>query len=92
MDSLLKKSVKKFIYKLLVCIIIQEIVKGNITLEEVYILIDKAAEEKRRQELIRTENERFRRITRGFERFQQLSQRFRNNRNDSYQSFLNSND
>jgi hypothetical protein len=89
MNFLLKKAVKKFIYKLLICIIIQEIVKGNITLEEVYILIDKAAEEKRRQELIQSENERFRRITQGVGRFQQLSRRFRNN---SYQSFLNSND
>lgn len=89
MDPLLKKAVKKFIYKLLICVIIQEIVKGNITLEEVHILIDKAAEERKRQELIRTENERFRRITQGVERFQQLSQRFRNN---SYQSFLNSSD
>lgn len=89
MDPLLKKTVKKFIYKLLICVIIQEIVKGNITLEEVHILIDKAAEERKRQELIRTENERFRRITQGVERFQQLSQRFTNN---SYQSFLNSSD
>ncbi len=89
MDPLLRKAVKKFIYKLLICIIIQEVVKGNITLEEVNILIDKAAEEKRRQDFIRTENERFRRIAQGLGRFQQLSQRFRN---DSYQSFLNSND
>lgn len=89
MDPLLKKNVKKFIYKLLICVIIQEIVKGNITLEEVYILIDRAAEERKKQDFIRTENERFRRITQGAERFQQLSQRFRN---DSYQSFLNSSD
>ena len=89
MEPLLKNEVKKFIYKLLICVVIQEIVKGNITLEEVHILIDRAAEERKKQDLIRTENERFRRITQGAVRFQQLSQRFRNN---SYQSFLNSND
>lgn len=87
----MKKSLKKFFKKLLICIIINEVIKGNITLEEVYDLIDKAAEAKR---IRKREEQRLREIEESNLRFQRIVNRFNRNRNNnneingSYRSFL----
>jgi hypothetical protein len=86
----MEKSLKKFLKKLLICIIINEIIKGNITLEEVYDLIDKAAEAKR---IRKREEQRLREIEESNLRFQRVVNRFNRNRNNnenngSYRSFL----
>lgn len=88
-SELLKKSIKRFFRKLLICIIINEVIKGNITLGEVYELIDKAAEAKR---IRKREEKRLKEIEESNLRFQRVVNRFNRNNNEniggSYRSFL----
>lgn len=51
-----KKEIKQFLRKLLICIIINQVLQGNITLSEVYELIDKTIEAKRIRDMENMEN------------------------------------
>jgi hypothetical protein len=52
------KEVRTLFRKLLICIILQELIKGNITIVEVYDLINKASDAKRLEQLKKEEEKK----------------------------------
>jgi len=90
----IKKNYKTFATNLLVCFIIKSIMENRITITEVYAIIDKIADTKRRE---RVERQRRREIIKANESFQRVTQRFnqgrvqRNNNSEEYKSYFSIN-
>lgn len=71
------KELKTFFRKILICIILQELIKGNITIVEVYNLIDKASEAKRLEQLKKGEEKKMRLINEQNKQFQNFVEKFK---------------
>lgn len=90
----IRKNYKTFLTNLLVCFIIKSIMENRITITEVYAIIDKIADTKRRE---RVEKQRTREIIKANESFQRITQRFnqgrikRNNNSEEYKSYFSIN-
>lgn len=90
----IRKNYKTFLTNLLVCFIIKSVMENRITITEIYAIIDKIADTKRRE---RVERQRRREISIANESFQRITQRFnqgrvqRNNNSEEYKSFFSIN-
>jgi hypothetical protein len=90
----IRKNYKTFLTNLLVCFIIKSVMENRITITEIYAIIDKIADTKRRE---RVERQRRREIMQANESFQRITQRFnqgrvqRNNNSEEYKSYFSIN-
>lgn len=71
------REVRTLFRKLLICIILQELIRGNITIAEVYDLIDKATEAKRLEQLKKGEEKKMRLIDQQNKQFQNFVEKFK---------------
>lgn len=87
----IRRNYKTFTTNLLVCFIIKSIMENRITITEVYAIIDKIADAKRKEKM---ERQRRREISIANERFQRITQQFnqgrvqRDNNSDEYKSYF----
>jgi len=90
----IRRNYKTFLTNLLVCFIIKSIMENRITITEVYAIIDKIADTKRKEKM---ERQRRREIMQENARFQSITQRFnqgivqRDNNSDEYKSYFSIN-
>jgi hypothetical protein len=93
-DREIRKNYKTFFTNLLVCLIIKSVMENHITISEVYAIIDKISDAKRKE---RIEKQRQREISIANERFQRITQRFnqgrinREHNNEDYKSYFSIN-
>ena len=94
-DKEIRRNYKTFATNLLVCFIIKSIMENRITITEVYAIIDKIADVKRKEKM---ERQRRREISIANERFQRITQRFNQGRineegknSDQYKSYFSIN-
>jgi hypothetical protein len=78
MKKEVRKHLKVFLRKLLICFIIKSVLEGRITIEEVYTIIDQITVAK---QVRKREAERQRFIERENKRFQDVCARFQNRKN-----------
>jgi hypothetical protein len=78
MQKEVRKHLKVFLTKLLICFIIKSVIEGRITIEEVHSIIDQITVAK---QIRKREAERQRFIERENKRFQDVCARFRNSKN-----------
>ena len=71
------REVRTLFRKLLICIILQELIKGNITIVEVYELIDKATEAKRLEQIKKGEEKKMQLIDQQNKQFQNFVEKFK---------------
>jgi len=96
-DREIRKNYKTFFTNLLVCLIIKSVMENRITISEVYAIIDKIADAKRKERIEKIEKQRQREITIANERFKRITQRFnqgrinRENNKEDYKSYFSIN-
>jgi hypothetical protein len=82
----MSKELKKFIRQLILCILIKEIIQGNITIDEAHALIDASSEAQRIQYEKRKNEKKIKEMN---DRFISLTQRFRHGNNQNEQNNQN---
>ncbi len=87
------KHLRIFMRKLIICLIIKEILQGNLSIEEAHVLIDAASEARRLENIKKKEEERIKQISQMNNQFLSITQRFRNSNTaktetSSYKSYF----
>jgi GTP-binding protein EngB required for normal cell division len=87
----IRKNYKTFLRNLLFCLIIKSVLENRITLSEVYEIIDKIADSKRKEKLEKEKEKRQNQIEIENERFKRIAERSRQgiqNNNSEYKSYF----
>jgi len=87
------KHFRIFMRKLIICLIIKEILQGNLSIEQAHALIDAVSEARRFEKIKKKEEQRIKQISQMNNQFLSITQRFRNgttNKTDSntYKSYF----